>query len=165
MKKLFVICMLFALCVPAFASQDFGISVSLDVASTWSMGMEDSGVFTSVRMDLNPGFTLGASYLFLNTDDEIFRGGLGVSYWIPREPDIGGEMSFSDFAAYATVQVYPLRSSGTGLYFKGNLGFNVPIVSELDEDESVSGGFYFAAGVGMDFVSGLYIELLYNNYS
>jgi len=114
---------------------------------------------------LNPGFTLGASWLFLSTPDETIRTGLGLSIWIPRalsdEPD---SEDFSDFNAYATIQLYPVQSSGVPLYIKGNLGFNLPILSNLPDNILLSGSLYFGIGLGVDFDSGLFIEILYNSY-
>ena len=175
MKKAGVIIILLtALVGGSLIAQELNVSASADV---WTNVWMSRG--SSISFDENTNFssTLSLSYLHRFLDDAI-KPGLGMSMWIPRTADENPSgdsrsLSFSDFAAYVAIHVYPTRF-GSGqrsladyLYIKANLGYNQPILFgdwASDRVNSVWGGFYFGVGAGMDTDFGLFVELLYNCY-
>ena len=154
------------------------LGVSMDVVSKVHSGDENES--------LNFGFTVDASLLPPCLSSDIARIGFGASYWLPRHA-YGGtrkikddyydydilSRSFSDWALYATVLIYPGGpDQDNDFYFKGNLGYNQPIFSKLDggveksQVEKIKGGFYFGFGLGIEVGSKTrwVLEVLYNNY-
>jgi len=85
--------------------------------------------------------------------------GAGLQYLFPRKLDTNYDEKLSFLPVYITAQINPYR----GFFIKGNLGKN--IYCGVDERflDDVSGGLYYAIGLGYEFSFGLIVELLTTN--
>ena len=175
MKKILIILLLAVICFPAIA-QEINLGASFDVYSSVYMYQGYYGFIYDETLNFSSTISLGYLHRFAG---EALKVGLGVSAWIPRSASSGymprdssRQLSFSDVAGYATIQLYPLRFAkiqnlAANLYAKANLGYHHPILFDEWADEylySAWGGFHYGAGIGFDFPKWVFLELLYNGY-
>jgi hypothetical protein len=164
MKKMLVAFLLLTvLAIPAFAEGDFRFGVSLDVASSAEISLL-GGLLGSAGWDLNPGFSFCAIFAPYVTDNHAVRLGGGVSFWVPRQDEFNDGDTYRTFAFYATCFLYPLRYGGN-LYFRFNLGYNIPSIGDEDSSLDLKGGGHWGYGLGVDFSSNLFLEIMYGSYS
>lgn len=158
MRKL-VLAVLAVVCLAAGSAfaVDGGVinlKAGLDTAGSISGGGDFSG-----SDDVKMGFTLAGEYLFKFND--VFRLGGGIAYQLPRETDTYDEAKISYMPIYITMELSPI-SAARGVYFKGNLGYNVLFDFDRTGYEDDAGGVYLGFGAGYAFNFGLLLEMMYD---
>ncbi len=94
----------------------------------------------------------------------LIRVGGGLEYQFDRELDVNDGAKIGFMPVYATVQVNPIPIILSGLYAKGNIGYNVLFNNDSDLVDSSKGGAYWALGIGYDLPFGLMVEAMYGVY-
>jgi hypothetical protein len=144
MKKIFFA--VFLLVVFAFSA--FAID---DTSIRFGLGFDVAG-------DTDFGLSLHGEYTW-NFGDGV-KAGFGGAYWFSR-----GDADVRNLFAHATMLVYPFAlyvmesSPLSGIYIRGNFGFNFAIGDWHDGSGPGAG-----VGLGWDFGEVLYLEALWQRY-
>jgi hypothetical protein len=106
------------------------------------------------------GYSISAEYLTHLPKLDFLKIGAGLQYLFPRKIDTNHDEKISFLPAYITAQINLYR----GFFIKGNLGKN--IYCGVDERflQDLSGGLYYAMGLGYEFSFGLILEITHNKY-
>lgn len=120
---------------------------------------------TSTDYDTDPGITIGADYI--HPVNDLFAFGGGFEYQLARGVDVNVasvDPAFSFLPIYATGIVTPFKDDLNGFKPYGKLNLGYDILSGNDDykgDNTLSGGLYWALGVGTSYKN-FFGELLYS---
>ena len=167
MKKLAL-----AVAVLAFAStvhaNQFMTKFNLDIPGNYSIS--NSGV--TIDGNTNLGFGIGGEYY--HPVNEQFTIGAGLEYQFGRKVSTMGGYTITDSNAfgfaplYGTVLFFPeIDLSGYKAFLKLNLGYNLSFYGNNDfkGSDTLTGGFYYALGGGLDLSKNLRGEIMYGTYN
>lgn len=114
--------------------------------------------------DVDTGFSLTGEYMFPETSNMQLRGkelafGAGLTYQLPRALSDNSNREFNFTTLYGTAH-YELQQDS---YFIGQLGYNMLSGNDNYENQGdVSGGLYYALGMGMNLQDQFDGEILYS---
>lgn len=163
MKKILAVAVMMVFCA-GVGFADLNVKVGLDMVG--KMTIDGDGEKMSVGNEL--GFSFAADYMYPVHD--MIKIGAGAQYLVARDMDADSnsneKFSSSYLPIFASIQVNPF-SEAAGLFFKGNIGYNVLYDSGADfdgEDVDEKGGVYFGLGFGYEFDMGLFFDAMYGYY-
>lgn len=143
---------------------EVNVRAGLDVVGKSTLDIEGNELGLGNKI----GFTLSAEYMY--SVHNIVKVGAGLQYLTPREVDFpvnggGIEIKPSFLPVYASLQVNPFNEA-SGLFLKGNIGYNVIFSAGDDVPSGVDekGGVYFGAGVGYETEMGILFDAMYGYY-
>lgn len=141
---LLVVVVLLALATPAAAMGplEFNVLAGVDFGGTLSSGPD---------FDTKTGYSLGLEVIF---DFPLIDIGAGLEYGFDRDVDfdtVSESINYSRVYAVGRVTLFPM------VYLVGRYGYG-----QLDGIDNLDGGQSWAAGLGLNLLSKIRIEALYN---
>ena len=157
MKKIFL-CLLIVLCVSGSVLANLG---ELNAKFSWDFSSK-SNIYKNGSGYTGKGYSVSVEYLANFPILNFLKLGVGSEYLLPRKIDKDYAEIFSFCSIYVTAQINPFIG---GLFIKGNFGQNA--YCNVDEKvlKNISGGQYYAVGIGYKFYFYFIVEFTHSEYN